>query len=286
MEQFIPLTAPPLDELPRWGQRIEFKNFFVELVPPGKRVFNVRLLDTFASINFAPAEGTSSLAGDRLRRYERRPYEFIIVPPRFPLKGETVSAPEVLVFIVDLARMRKTLALAFGVDANALQPQIIIGRPEPFITALANRIRVQLAAPSPSGPYLESLCIALLVEMFKPIATPLKHRPRQRITQPLIDMLLKYVDANLDGDLAIERLAEFAGVSTDQLSRSFKRSVGESPHNYVIHRRTDAARRLLENKSLSLAEIAYATGFSSQSHMTTTFKKVLGTTPGSIRNPG
>ena len=283
MSQIIPLTAPPLTELPLWGQRAEFESFFVELVPSGKRVFNVRLLETFASINFAPAEGTSSLAGDRLRRYERRPYEFIIIPPRFPLKGETTQAPEVLAFVIKLEKMRETLAQAFGVDANTIHPQVVLGRPEPFITALANRIRAQLSAANSTGPYLEALCIGLLVEMFKPIVLPQTRKSRPRITQSLIDMLLKYVDANLDGNLAIEHLAKFIGVSTDQLSRSFKRSVGESPHNYVIQRRIDAARRLLENENLPLAEIAYATGFSSQSHMTTTFKKVLGITPGSIR---
>lgn len=80
--QLVPLSAPPLTELPRWGPRVEFKDFFVELVPEGERTFNVRLSETFASINFGPAEGTSSLAGDRLRRYDRRPYEFIVAPPR------------------------------------------------------------------------------------------------------------------------------------------------------------------------------------------------------------
>ena len=132
--QLIPLSAPPLTELPRWGRRVEFANFLVELVPQGARVFKVRLSETFASINFGPAEGTSSLAGDRLRRYERRPYEFIMAPPRFPLKGETQIAPEVLAFVIKFDRMHETLAQALGVAPDVISPQVIIGNPAAFTT--------------------------------------------------------------------------------------------------------------------------------------------------------
>ena len=281
--QKIPLSAPPVAELPRWGRRVEFDEFFVELVPEGERVFNVRLEDTFASINFAPAEGTSSLAGDRLRRYERRPFEYIVVPPRFPLKGETQLAPEVLAFVLELDRLGEAIASALGVSQDSLSPRVVLGNPTTFTTELAKKVRTQLTAINPSLPYLESLCIALIVEMFRPIVDQQARKSRQRVGENVVNVLLKYIDANLDGDLAVERLASLAGVSVDQLGRSFKKSVGASPHNYVIQRRTDEARRLLKNERFTLAEIAYATGFSSQSHMTTAFKKVLGVTPGAIR---
>ena len=123
----------------------------------------------------------------------------------------------------------------------------------------------------------------MLVEMFKPIVERQMQKPRNRVSEQTFDILLKYIDANLDGDLGVDQLADLIGVSSDQLSRSFKQSVGESPYNYVIQRRTDAARQLLVNPDYTLAEIAYATGFSSQSHMTTAFKKVLGVTPGAMR---
>ncbi|MGI9434298.1 MAG: AraC family transcriptional regulator [Geminicoccaceae bacterium] len=74
MKQELNLSAPPLGKLPEWGKRFDFETFFVELVPAGKRSFNVRLAETFASISFSADEGRSSLAGDRLRRYDRRAY--------------------------------------------------------------------------------------------------------------------------------------------------------------------------------------------------------------------
>ncbi|MGI9326319.1 MAG: helix-turn-helix domain-containing protein [Pseudomonadales bacterium] len=281
-KQIIAQTSPPIEELPHWGRRVEFTDFLVELVPGGKRHFNVRLKDVFASINFAPAEGTSSLAGDRLRRYDRRPFEYILAPPLFPLKGETESAPEVLAFVIELNNMRNMIAGALGVDADAMRPEVVLGKPAPFTTALAKKIRGQLSNPDPARQYLEALCRTLIVEMFRPTVERRK-KTRRRIGGDTIDMLLNYIEANLDSDLGIDKLADLVGVSNDQLHRSFKNAVGEPPHSYVVGRRTDVARDLLNQTQFSLAQIAYATGFSSQSHMTTAFRKILGTTPGAIR---
>lgn len=281
--QLIPISAPPLAELPHWGKRVAFDRFLVELVPPGERQFNVRLDETFASINFAPAEGTSSLAGDRLRRYDRRPFEYIVAPPRFPLKGESKAAPEVLAFVVKFEQMRETFAQAYDVEPGLLDPEVVLGDPDPFVAELARKIRQQISAKRVARRYLETLCDALLAEMFKPIVERRTRKRRQTFDTRKVDMLLDYIDANLEGDLAIENLAGLAGVSSHQLSRAFKSSVGVSPHSYVIQRRTDAARELLLNENYPLADIAFATGFSSQSHMTTAFKKVLGITPAAVR---
>ena len=227
--QRIPLTGPPLEALPRWGRRVEFDGFLVELVPEGERVFNVRLADTFASINFEPAEGTSSLAGDRMRPYERRPYEFIVVPPLFPLKGESVRGPEVLAFVIRFDRMQETLARGLDVSLDTVRPRVVLGSPTPFTTDLAKKIRSQISIDASPHPYLESLSVALMVEMFRPIAERSSTRSRHTMEEGALTMLLKFIDANLDGDLTVHRLADLIGVSPDHLSRRFKQEFGESP---------------------------------------------------------
>ena len=179
--------------------------------------------------------------------------------------------------------MRETISDALDCAPTDINPEVVLGDPVPFNAELAKKIRAQLNAPRLARDYLESLCVALLVEMFKPIVVRKTRRPHQSFDKRKIRALLDYIDANLDGDLAIQKLAGLAGVSAHQLSRAFKSVVGESPHNYVVQRRTDAARQLLLHENYPLADIAFATGFSSQSHMTTVFKKVLGVTPASIR---
>ncbi len=281
------LTAAPSQSLPHWGTRIEFASFLVERVPAGPRSFNIQLpAATFASINFAPGSGRSSLAGDRLRPFDRMPFEYLVVPPGFPLKGEEAEAPEVLAFVIDFDAFRPILAAAYAVPPERLQPQVIMGTPCPFTTELAKKIRFQLGLEDPSRPYLESLCTAMLGEMFRPCSQPAVERTSRRLDQATMGMLLKYIDANLDADLSVATLSGLAGVSSHHLSRTFRQKVGEALHSYILSRRTDAARSLLSGSDLALAQIAVKTGFSSQSHMTSVFRKVLGATPGQLRRGG
>ena len=277
------IASPPRGDLPEWGKRISFDNFYVELVPAGPRRMNIRLNDSFASISFDADEGRSSLAGERLRPYDRRPYEFIVVPPNFPLCGESDAAPEVLVFIFDFEAIRADVAAALQLDPSKLEPRVIIGAPRSMTTELAQRIRRHITAGDVTDDYLRSLCMVMLVDM---IRLPRGHQSTGRgetLNDKVLSSVLSYIDANLEGDLSLEVLAQLSGVVTHRFARSFKRKVGEPPHQYVVTRRVEAARNLLSSTEESIAEIAFATGFSSQSHMTTTLKRELGVTPGQLR---
>ncbi len=283
-KQELSLSAPPRGKLPEWGRRLSFEKFFVELVPAGKRSFNVRLAETFASISFSADEGRSSLAGDRLRRYERRAYEYIVAPAGFPLRGSSDAAPEVLVFVFDFDAMKVDIAAALQMSPDILESRVIIDGPKPLTTTIAQRIRRHMLNDTVSSDYLRSLCLVLIVEM-------LRLPPEQRSTgrgstldDQVLRSVLKFIDANLETDLSLEALARLSGVLTHQFAHAFKRNVGEAPHRYVVGRRVETARMLLRDTEDSIADIAYATGFSSQSHMTTTFKRELGATPAQLRS--
>ena len=57
------------------------------------------------------------------------------------------------------------------------------------------------------------------------------------------------------------------------------RPLGKSPYAYVVECRIEEAKRQLLETGASLAEIALATGFGSQSHFTTRFRRSTGVTP-------
>lgn len=284
VKQQMNINAPPKGELPNWGRRIEFEHFFAELVPPGARRFNVRLEDSFASISFAGDEGRSSLAGDRLRHYDRKPYEFIVVPPNFPLRGESEAAPEVLALVFEFEALRDEIATALQISPDLLESRVVIGGPKTFTTTIAERIRRHMLGGEGPDDYLRSLCLVLIIEMLRLPARQRKTGRGTVLKEDVLDAVLNFIDANLDGDLSLEALARLSGVLTHQFARAFKKSVGQSPHHYVLGRRIDAARDLLSSTTHPIAEIAYATGFSSQSHMTTTFKREIGATPAQLRS--
>ena len=77
-------------------------------------------------------------------------------------------------------------------------------------------------------------------------------------------------------------LARDLGTHPSHLVRTFRREYGLPPHRYVVGRRLDRARRLLLD-GLPIAEVAVATGFHDQPHLTRHFRALLGTTPAAFR---
>lgn len=95
--------------------------------------------------------------------------------------------------------------------------------------------------------------------------------------------VIDYVEAGIDQDLRLKALAGVAAMSEYHFARSFKETVGVSPHAYVLSRRVVRARAMLSRGQGGLADVALACGFSSQAHLTTAFRLRLGVTPGGYR---
>ena len=85
-----------------------------------------------------------------------------------------------------------------------------------------------------------------------------------------------YLMANLDEPIDVATLAGMSGRSQFHFSRIFRREVGVSPYRYVVHLRLRRAVELVREGKLPLAEIAAATGFADQSHLSRWVKRVHG----------
>ena len=79
-------------------------------------------------------------------------------------------------------------------------------------------------------------------------------------------------------NLSLCELAAVAGISREQLVRSFHKSVGMPPHKYLLHVRVEKAKTLLESGA-SVVAVAFEVGFYDQSHLTRWFKRFVGLTP-------
>ncbi len=101
-----------------------------------------------------------------------------------------------------------------------------------------------------------------------------------RLSGPVRSRLVAYIDTNLDGDLTLATLAAVAGMSSSHLKTLFRASFGDPVHSFVMRRRVERARQLIEDGTLPLVQIALEAGFSHQSHMARWMRRLVGVTPG------
>ncbi|QHO79192.1 AraC family transcriptional regulator [Bradyrhizobium sp. CCBAU 051011] len=95
--------------------------------------------------------------------------------------------------------------------------------------------------------------------------------------------VLDYIEANLEGDLSLERMASIACLSRYHFARAFKQAVGQPPHRYVSAKRLDRAKALLMQGQRSLVDIALSLSFSDQASFTRAFRQATGQAPGQYR---
>jgi AraC family transcriptional regulator len=166
------------------------------------------------------------------------------------------------------------------VELNGVQ--VVMDR---TIGSLLSLMEVELRNDCDSGRlYGESLSIALVSYLNEHYAVrKLRGRTQQKFSAQTIEKLTSYIQENLANDLSIVELAGIVHLSPFHFSRIFKASLNMTPHRFIVERRLLTAQRLLKSR-LSIDEIAYATGFASQGHLSTAFRRRFGASPTQARN--
>jgi len=103
------------------------------------------------------------------------------------------------------------------------------------------------------------------------------------LTPRSLQLVREYIDVHLSENIQLETLADIVGLSRYYFARAFKRSVGTSPHCYLMQRRLGRAQMLLANTDLPLAQVALESGFNDQSHFSNRFRSTTGVTPKAFR---
>ena len=92
-----------------------------------------------------------------------------------------------------------------------------------------------------------------------------------------------YIQSHLDQSITLNDVATACGVSAYHIAKVFKDETGLPPHQYLNNVRIMQARHLLRTGQ-PIADVAYATGFTDQSHLTRWFKRIVGVPPGKFSN--
>lgn len=102
--------------------------------------------------------------------------------------------------------------------------------------------------------------------------------------QPALDRALRYIQENFHRPIRLGDLARHAGMSRTSFSVEFRRSVGETPIQYVLRLRLAKARALLAETHYSISEVGFRVGFGGAAHFTRSFKRAERLTPTEYRH--
>ncbi len=94
------------------------------------------------------------------------------------------------------------------------------------------------------------------------------------------------IESRAAEQLSIEDVAQSVGVGSFHLMRSFKRSIGVTPHQYLMRIRLMRAIDLLRDTSMPITDVAYESGWADLSNFLRTFRRDVGCTPGDFRRGG
>lgn len=160
---------------------------------------------------------------------------------------------------------------------------------DPLLGEIARAIASELQRETSGGRLLiESLASSMAARLVQkhvgaPAAQSIASFAREGLDRRRLFRVLDYIDANLESDLTLDRMASIACLSRFHFARAFKQAVGQSPHRYVSARRLERAKAVLIQDDRPLVDLALALGFSSQANFTRAFSEATGRAPGQYR---
>ena len=110
-------------------------------------------------------------------------------------------------------------------------------------------------------------------------AQPLVSLGRLEGYDPRLAQAIRLMETHIDQPLTVSAIARRAGVTARALEIIFRKSIGETPGAYYLRLRLNAARRLVVDTQVRMAEVAARTGFASAASFSRAFSRAFGTAP-------
>lgn len=277
----VPVSGPPVSQTPTLEHVCEVSGFRAVVLPPG--AVELALQPRWHAVNVMPTTCRVDLlkvGGVDLTHLRPVPESMCWTPRGADLRIVCENRDWELTLELDPER---TEALADEtLEGRPLTEEFVYWRRDAVAVGAASLLIEHLRQPAVDRLYAEGLILATAARALR-LAAGVPDASSTRRANGRLRRVFEYIRANLGTSLAMADLATVAGMSPWQFARAFKAEKGQSPHQYVLERRIDHARELLAFHDMPLAQVAAASGFASQSHMTDVFRARLGVTPGRYR---
>jgi AraC family transcriptional regulator len=209
-----------------------------------------------------------------------------LLPAGTPAQWRFSGHRDSLHIFLEPGLVARVAAEAFDLDpARTIVPPLD-GLDLPQLRATMWAVDAELTAGGAGGRLAaESLADLLAVHLIRHVLAP--RRPARgrdgALPRGRLRAVVEYIEEHLDAGPSREQMAAVARLSTYHFARQFKAATGLPPHQYVIARRVERAKQLLQGGGFSLAEVAAHAGFANQSQFSQHFKRLVGVTPAQFR---
>jgi AraC family transcriptional regulator len=234
-----------------------------------------------------PTDVTRKIAGGARERALIVPRRITLTPGTTIARWQHSGRPEILQVYVRQSLIDAIAEEMYDCDASRIHLRPRFAMQDPLLEELAITIDGLLQnGTGESRIFAETVAQMVAAQLVRAYSSSTR-APRSAAPDGLADWRLRrladLIEENLDGDLSLDAMAAEVGLSPLYLIRAFKHAFGESPHRYVVRRRIERAKDLLRTTEMPVAQIAFAVGFSSQSHLSDWFQRAVGVSPASYR---
>jgi len=152
------------------------------------------------------------------------------------------------------------------------------------VKALFTAVEAERAAGFVSGQiFLDSMAQAFAATLMSKYGFLRKQFSRGGLSPQRLRRVIECMHASLDKQLTLRDLSACAGLSSSHFSHQFRISTGTTPHKYLLRLRVERCKDLLREEKMSILEAALETGFQTQQHLATAFRRVVGASPSAYR---
>jgi len=157
---------------------------------------------------------------------------------------------------------------------------------DPRLSAMVAAVDAEMVAGFPSGRlFLDSIEQAMAVALVNGHAV--RHRPvqiyRGGLGSARLRRVKELIHAKMEDDLSLDEMAQSVGLSTAHFARMFRKSTGQTPHQFVRRQRLERAKAMLRAPDARVLDVAVACGFKTQQHFAQVFRDVWGVSPTEYR---
>jgi AraC family transcriptional regulator len=214
------------------------------------------------------------------------PHAISVVPEGAAYAWTTRGPTDYAHVYVSPTRAAKAAQAIFDRDGRGIALHESVGGEDPVLSGLMWGMLEEARAEGGGDPlYLDTLAEAFLARLLRSHSDLGRAGPRARyaLAPRRLAEVVAYVEANLVEELTLARLAAVARLSRFHFSRAFAQATGVPPHTFVVQRRLEAAKALLQATDLSIEHVARRCGFADASHFSARFRRSFGVTPSAYR---